>query len=213
MLESARLHGIEVELIGRNEPYNGNFDAKVRRLLPAIQKSTGHDFVIIIDAADVLFATDLGEIHYNFQNIGKPFLAAAERNCSPDIALAKKHPNQDKTWKYLNSGFFMATWDEFVKQTTSLLNSRAYLENTRRSDQRVWQLAWLNGDLQLQLDCDCRCCCCFTLCNTNWAECLNPDFQWGKRVFNKRTRTYPCIYHFNGRGKSFQTGVNSFIFQ
>ena len=211
MLETASLHGVDVTLIGLDEPHVSNYESKLVKLLAAVRPLQDYEFVVIADAVDLLWATGLGELHYQFARYGAPFIMSGEANCWPHGQYTDRMPNAPHRFRFLNSGFYMATWPEFLDVTEKLLASPAFLHpKYARDDQGVWQDAWMRGSIRLRVEYECRLCQSLHGVNGHWSM-LNPDIAWGKRPKNLVTNSYPCVFHGNGDGKRFMDGLRDML--
>ena len=211
MQESATMHGIEIELFGVDQLYINNFDAKIVRLWKAFKDRQEYEHILMVDSADVLFATGLGELHYRFAQMKAPFVMSAEKNCYPHERYRHTTPEAHKPFRYLNSGAYLATWDAFLRQFGDLLAKLSVLTSgVVNGDQGAWQLAWMEGCVQLKLDTDCKLFQSFCQVSDHWSI-LNKDIAWGKRPYNRITDTYPCVLHFNGESKRMMGGVREML--
>ena len=82
MLESAKYHGIDVKPISgwRHETFA---QSKVFNLWNTLRNGTGYDHIIMVDAADTLFATGLGEIFTKWESYNSDFVISCEAGCWP----------------------------------------------------------------------------------------------------------------------------------
>jgi hypothetical protein len=199
--ETAERHGIQIEVF-RDAPRKNNWIMKGRSFFEWIRKFEGYDSVIMADAKDTLWATDIHEMQHHFKAIGHPFVMSAEVRCYPFRKLADRHLNIGR-WRYPNAGFWMATWEAFLKQTELLLRvplSGEYFKPGYDGDQGHWQAGILQGLLDVTLDAETRLSLPLNGCDKRWTD-MNKDISWGKRPRNKVTGFYPCTLHANGGSK------------
>jgi Erv1 / Alr family len=206
MLESARYHGIDVKIIGEGEKFENLYRSKIVRLYEAVGNLNGFDHILFIDGADTLFAAGLGEIFTKFAACGSDFVIAGEHYCYPFARrFEQRVPQPDKRFRFLNSGFYMATWDAWKKTMESMLNllPDPYSEGgttIENEDQARFYVAWLEGKINLTIDTDCRLCQCLNGTDGRWSW-MSQDILWAKRPINKITNQAPCIFHCNGGEK------------
>ena len=173
--------------------------------------------IIFVDSRDVIFYRGVDEIlekiETNYPNL--QVLFNGETNCYPDKLIADKYPNQNKKYKYLNSGMMIA-------RTDFILNPRNYIEDVADyflvdykekwsdkisprdiSDQRVWTQIFLDciekyGDNSpVGIDYDCHIFQC--LWDENGGRSANFDIVYNENnIYNKLTNTEPCIFHAPG---------------
>jgi hypothetical protein len=200
MLQSANLHGIEVTLIGRDQPWVDFYDAKISRLWKITKDLTGYDFVIMIDATDTLFATGLGELHTKWQTYNSDFVISGEINNWPWPQRYANHPLKDQRFGGLNSGFYMATWDAFCRTMKHLNEQKddGYIEQgktVKNQDQAAFWRAYMEG-LPMTIDSRCLLSQATHMIDGRWL--LNREMIWGRRPQNLWTTSFPCTFHCNG---------------
>ncbi|XP_023948585.1 procollagen-lysine,2-oxoglutarate 5-dioxygenase isoform X1 [Bicyclus anynana] len=152
-LRSAKLHGIDVEVLGMGQKWSGGDmnhpggGQKVRLLkqkLFSLQKLPDRDQIIIFtDSYDVMYLAGLNVIVDKFKSMDARVLFAAEPFCWPDASLAKKYPNTTVMNPYLNSGGIIGYLTELKK----VLNYKEI--RNRDDDQLFYTEAFLNEDLRL----------------------------------------------------------------
>ena len=202
--ETAMMHGIAVTEVGRGKPWTNHYECKILGVWEEIRGLRGYDYIIFADADDCLFATGLGEMHHWFDKIGKDFVACGEAYCWPWI---EKYSNENDGFgrlRYLNSGFFMATWPAFLRVWRGVMKQEddGYQERGRtikNDDQAAFFRYWVENPGMIELDSSARLCLCLAGLDGRWA--LNHDIEWGKRPFCHLTKTAPCVLHFNGKEK------------
>ncbi|CAL1268445.1 unnamed protein product [Larinioides sclopetarius] len=115
-MRSARVYGINVEVLGMNEEWRGGDvrlysggGHKVNILKEAMKKYWEKDDLIImfVDSYDVVFMAGPEEILKKFHKTKSKVLFSAEGFCWPDASLAESYPKVEKGKRFLNSGGFM----------------------------------------------------------------------------------------------------------
>jgi hypothetical protein len=206
MLESAAYHGIEVDMMCTGRVgWIDRFTCKIVSLYEQTHRLTGYDYVLFVDAADCLLATDLGEILHRFDHIGRPFVMAAERLCYPWPAkYDSMTPMTVSPFRFVNSGGYIATWDAYVNTLRVLIDmdDNGYQEgglSIKNHDQAAFSRAYVEKQADICVDHECKIFQCLHGLDERWA--LNQDIHWDKRPFNRHTKTCPCIFHANGPEK------------
>ncbi|KFM79073.1 Procollagen-lysine,2-oxoglutarate 5-dioxygenase 3, partial [Stegodyphus mimosarum] len=115
-LRSAKVYGINVEVLGMNEEWKGGDvrlysggGHKVNFLKQAMEKYYEQkDLVVMfVDSYDVIFMASPDEILKRFHKTKAKVLFSAEGFCWPDPTLADSYPKVEKGKRFLNSGGFM----------------------------------------------------------------------------------------------------------
>jgi hypothetical protein len=218
LLESANYHGIEVFRLGEGRRWTGFYDCKIQQLWETVKDFSEYDYILFVDGDDSLFATGLGEMHWHFDQLHEPFVISAEMQCWP---WAKRYgdcsPLAPRKYRYLNSGGYMATWDAFITVLEAVkdLADDGYGETNygqhmtiKTRDQAAYYRAWMEG-LPMHVDSACRIFQCLAGVDTHWF--YNEDFEWGKRPFNRVTKTCPCVFHLNGPDKGLLRGLRDML--
>ena len=149
MLETAGLHGIEIMQVGLDEPFENVFDAKISKLFAKVQPLQEYDFIVVVDRADVLWATGLGELHYWFDKYHVNFVMSGEANCYPHVKYRDSTPGQPNKFRFLNSGFYMASWPGFLNVIGAMQAKLPVSQGDESgSDQGYWQRAWMEGHMR-----------------------------------------------------------------
>jgi hypothetical protein len=203
MAASARYHGIELCIVGEGVKYQSNFHAKIVTLFDALKDFTEYDHIIMADGGDTLFATGLGEMFTKWELYNSDFVIAAEGHCWP---FPKKYqditPGAPARFRFLNSGFYMATWDAWLRTMKQLhdMPFDGYTENDKtiqNEDQGRFYTAWMEKRIQVTLDTECRLSQSMSGIDKR-RSFLSPDILWGRRPINKITGQAPCTFHCNG---------------
>jgi hypothetical protein len=201
------LNGHEVVTINYQDtqPWDG-FSMKPKWLYRAIKESLiDTDLMIFTDSWDVLFAAEPKEVIERYLSFGADVVINAEKNCFP--AALKDQFDKIETppteYKYLNSGFIVGKTEAILAclETMDLPNVPGDYYDTEKKcnvhpeDQTMWQQAFLKQPVSIALDYYCA--LSQTLHDANMGEF---DFS-EKRIRNKATNSYPCVFHLNGSAK------------
>lgn len=202
LLETAALHGIELVPFGPGRKWEGYVTSKVLRFFDWASKLKHYDYIVFVDGTDSLFATDLGELHACFDTYGAEFIMAGERPCWPYKEYQNTTPNAPHPFRFACSGFFMATWPEFIKQMEKLVTFNR--PDSQHTDQGRWQRAWMEGVVDMTIDHRC-------LLSQSLGRMLTGDLEKAKRPRNTVTDTFPCTFHANGGSKGWLPKIRELI--
>ena len=205
LLFSLNRLGIPSVAFGKGEKWNG-WIHRLEILLDGIKKYQGkYDYILHTDARDVLYYKGLDEIVSKYETIFKPkgtkILFNAETNCYPNKLLKPAYPYQDKKYRYLNAGCFIAEIDFAVEFFTSVIN-RAHKERVT-DDQEMLSMMYIEHynlfkeETPFRLDIDCE--IFQVLWDEEWGRSANFDIVYNRdRIYNRLTNTDPCIFHAPG---------------
>ncbi len=168
-------------------PWQG-FYTKVNEAYKYCQQ-TDADYILFVDAHDVIFVGGLGEIEKKISKFPEhDCIFSAEKACWPDSSLADQYPGTDSQWKYLNSGTYLFKPQKLIEAVESNTPTIGI------DDQLYWTQHLLSNDnLNCILDANCE--IFQTLAHDNGDSFGMID---GKFT-NKVTGTNPLIAHGNGR--------------
>ena len=192
--ESANRVGIEVKMFGGGWRKWENFKTKLDILLEELPKyKDEYDLILFTDARDVMYWRGKKSIMKALEKFKDyKMVINAETNCYPNKDLKE---GQDKIesgkYRYLNSGMFIGDID-FVIDVLKKCN-----EDGLDDDQESFQNIYLDMPEYIKLDSNCE------LFQVMWDEefgrSANFDIIFNNRfVYNKKTKTYPCIFHSPG---------------
>lgn len=192
-LRSAMRHGIAVELFGTERKWENFYIDKVVRLREDLRPLAGdYDHVLLLDAADVVFARGLEEVMEASQEWDK-MTFNAERCCYPDPGLAEHYPACETSYKYLNAGCWLGRMPDVLAQMDRLV-ALVQPGDWSGDDSRLWgddQLLWTRyllsgGGIGIDSQCEVF----------QTLHMVNDGELWDG--INEETGTQPCIYHANG---------------
>lgn len=203
-LTSLKRHGHEPLILGWGEPWGG-LGAKPRLLKKAIEIGRITDErMIFADSFDLVFACSPEIIdEHALEFYGEEIVWNAEKSCFPDQSLAEKHPTSPTSFKYLNSGFGIGRTEDFLRML-EWMKADEIPDDSRDAegygihpnDQDFVMRALVSGELGMKLDH--HAILCQTLCGVEESEL---DFS-GPFIANRETGSFPCVFHFNGPGKT-----------
>ena len=180
---------LPVDLLPVMGDWTQDFYQKANSFYNTVKYLDDQEIVVLVDAFDVLPANNCSvellesALIDNFSMDKVVF--NAEKNCFPDRSLSERYPECDTPWKYLNAGI-LAGKVSVVKKLYELVLPR--IPNTM--DQLQFSIAFLESDL-IELDTECK------VFQTLFME-SDGDIEYGERLRNSITNTYPLLIHGNG---------------
>lgn len=191
LLHSCQIFNIDLKVMRKTGGAFNFFEAKLEHLGNFIN-NLRNDFthVLYTDAADSFFLAGLSEIIYKYEKLGKPdLIVSGEKGCHPFGDESGKFANPGTPYRYLNPGNFLGKIQP-VLDAISVAKSYYWL-NT--NDQGHWMRGYLDGKIPLVIDSQCELFQTMSDCD------FNADFTMATgRIWNRLTKTTPCIAHFNG---------------
>lgn len=183
LIKSCKKFNIQLSIFGTDVCFTTMWNIKFV-LLESYLKQTESDWILNVDASDVLFIRDL-EYIFSQRNEDK-VIWAAERNCYPIESLKEKYPACHNSYRFLNGGGFFGKRDLVLK----CFDCKPL--NHCDCDQGGHSQNYLSGNLPMILDHNCN------IFNTLWGHSDEDfDIQEGF-LYNKETKTNPAILHANG---------------
>lgn len=187
-----------------DQAWNG-FSMKPKWLYRAIkEKLIDTEYLIFTDSWDLLFAAHPEEIIELYLMFMADIVINAEKNMfPPDYAEGFAKLESPTAYKYLNSGFIVGKTEAILTclEAMDLPNVLGdHFDEVRNcnehpDDQRMWQKTFLDQPVKIVLDHHC------ILSQTLHDADMN-DFDFSEeRIFNLKTKAYPCVFHLNGGAK------------
>lgn len=195
MVESAHVHGLEVQLFGVEQPFIPHgADAQVLRLYKLMQQEQLADYVIVSDCRDVLFLAEQEEILFKFHTFNSPIVMSTETGCwppDPEVVeyFAGKSPHG---YDYINAGQYIGEWYSVRLALWSLLDNYRDKHTGLDNSQGWWARAKMHGQIGFALDHECK------IFQTMSGGVDGHVLPIGNRVLNTVTGEMPCSVHFNG---------------
>lgn len=217
LLNSAKKHGINVQIVGIGEPYQ-SFQSKIVSLKKFIDGlPASKQFVLYIDGRDVIVLHPLATICNKFNDLGYEIVISAEHQC---------YPVKDQDWVDLfpcwgcgrdfpNAGIWMGERNALSRAFDILLKMKEKLKATTsppefkniweyrvfaRDDQFLWQLAFITNAFNVRLDWRGE-----LSVNVNGTDRKledNNDFDFKEcEVRVKATNAFPSLIHFSGKAR------------
>jgi hypothetical protein len=114
LVNSAKQHGLNVELLGVGEKWQGGVMAdgpggghKVHYLRSRLRNVNDNDIIMFVDGYDVIINDNETELINRFKQFGADVVFGAEPPCWPDPSIADQFPQVHTRNRFLNSGGFI----------------------------------------------------------------------------------------------------------
>jgi hypothetical protein len=207
-VESAVRHKYELVILGWQVKWRG-LSQKLEAAYSFAASLPENDLMLFTDAFDVLYTSESDRIVDVFLSHNYTILFAAECGCWPHVMddvkiCTDKYPQSPTPYRYLNSG----TWIGYAKQARDMLAEVIRLAGKNfdnANDQKLVADMFLAGTHGIQLDYQCEVFQSMHRTDPPPLPSCNPsldlELSSEKRWFNKRTKSFPAIFHFNGGGK------------
>lgn len=181
-------NGNDYVLIKDDEPMVSLSHLKITKLLNALKNFPDDEVILYLDSFDTMVLANDKEIERQFLYSGLDVLFAAEKVCWPDETL-KPHFEIDS---YLNSGSILFKNKKYQKILQLIAN--ILKPQYKECDQYLHTLRFAISNLEVKtaLDVDRK----IFQCLNN--EDLNNFEHQNGRIFNKKTNSYPVVFHGNG---------------
>lgn len=204
---SAKLNGFDIIPLISKEPISHitGFGMKIKLVKEFLYDKNDNDIILFVDGYDVLFTCNKDEILKRYNNFemqyGKCIVFSTENACWPDSTLSTKYPKIDTTpYKYLNSGTYIGSVKTF-KDVLSKALFNINDEQLKKIDDQLFftNLYLANSNKKIII---------LDHYNTifNCISGREEDLEYHqseKKWYNKKTQTYPLIFHGNGDSIKF----------
>lgn len=204
LLNSSLLKGINFIPLITNIPvgHGKGFGMKIKLVNNFLKTRDDNDIVMFIDGYDVLLQGTTAEIldrwkKFQYKHGRGCALFSAEYFCWPNASLEEQYPSFTETpYKFLNSGTYIGNVDtlkKIINKTNLNLNSDDF---NNIDDQLFFTDIYLNNKNLIVLD------HYNSIFNCMAGAC--DDLEYRGQWYNKKTNTYPLVFHGNGNdGKEF----------
>jgi len=190
LLYSANKFEVDLTVLGYGELYAGHISKlrAVRNYLLKAQK----DIYVFTDGHDSFFVRHNDVLaDWLYFNYNGGIIMSAERACNPYPIFDRIYPKCNSSFKYLNSGGWIADRDSMLDMLEDMHIDRHL--NYHTNDQGLISAYFLSNEGTIVLDTQCEVFqCLYQICDTI-------DYNKQKGVFNKETCSYPIVLHGNGR--------------
>lgn len=183
---------IPIQVYGRKEFFSF-FDSKINKLGVAINNMKNKfTHVLYTDFADSFFLTGLDEIIKKYEALGEPkLMVSGERTIYPYPEFAELFPDDGNPYRFMNPGNFIAE----IPAILEALNYCKRYYNLQSNDQGHWMQAFAEYKFPLAIDSEAQ--IFQTMADCHFEDEFEVD-EGNGRLYNKVTKTFPCIVHFNG---------------
>lgn len=166
-------------------PWRG-FGEKLVTGQRAVRELTQYTHLMLLDAYDVIVMASAEEMLSRFMEFGHPFVCQAELNCWPDREKTDRYPPCETTWRFLNSGLYIAE-----REYLGALWAKHGPIDPAVYDQRWVTDVFLNDPGSILLDTKC------SLFQSLLGVQHLLEMVDGK-LRNKETGTFPMVAHHHG---------------
>jgi len=187
LLESAKLHNVQVHNLATSAKWNG-FISKLIAITTFIDNLPNDDIVCFVDAYDVIINADTDTILAMFHSKKVELLFGAEINLHPPSLKEIIYPESPTLFRYVNSGFYIG----YVRAIKSMLVPEDYLKLT--DDQEYISRYYVANHTSLKLHLDVQTNMVLNMYKVMW-DAL--EIKSGVVKFIP-FQTAPCFIHFNG---------------
>lgn len=112
LLQSAKYHGIHLEVLGQGAPYPSH-RTKIDLMLAFLERLPPDEEILFLDAYDSVFLCGPDEIVRKYHESGASFLCSAEQNLKVSDGFRKRlrtwrsYPAYPKPYRFANSGTYV----------------------------------------------------------------------------------------------------------
>lgn len=201
LMETCIWQGIDIEILGTGQPYQGN-GQKLLYIKEYAKELDPDDIVLFVDAYDVLFIGSEEKILAKFLAFNTPFLISAEKVCFPFPSLASRYPETISPFKYINSGTFMGYAGFILNMLEDIRIDPTASDQGQLTKYLLNKLSLFSMDYFAEV----------FLCIFGVTKDEVIFDQEAKSLYCIPTQSYPCIVHANGRsfGEVYQQAYRLF---
>ncbi|CAG9781920.1 unnamed protein product [Diatraea saccharalis] len=209
-LRSARIYGIDVEVLGKGRKWTGGdmnyagggqkINILKEKVLELMKSNDNKDQIILFtDSYDVMFLAPIEDIVNKFKSFKDTrVLFSAEQFCWPDSKLAGQYPKTEVANPYLNSGGFIG----YLAELSEILNYKPVkdLDDDQLYYTKIYLDKELRQSLKISLDHESK---IFQNLNGALSDVQlrsNTTEDW-PYIENVVTKERPLIVHANGPSK------------
>jgi hypothetical protein len=189
-VDSFERHGYEVAV--NSAPFIGNGQV-LRDMLACYKRAiTGHELFVYTDGADT-YCQRKFEVPTDY------ILYSTEKACYPHPEIAKQYRPTKSKWKYLNGGGYGGPLKLIIEFFERYGLDKHANDVNGQHEQMVAFLKAEKEGFPIRLDTKCEVFQTMAFADKSEFDVVkdSPEFH-GKRLFNKLTKTFPAILHFNG---------------
>ncbi|XP_047131925.2 procollagen-lysine,2-oxoglutarate 5-dioxygenase 1 isoform X1 [Hydra vulgaris] len=211
-MRSANVFGLDVEVYGLNEKWEGGDlengpggGQKINILKEALRKYKNNEDLVLMftDSYDVVINAGSDEILKRFLKTEAKILISAEDYCWPDKSLAVKYPKVNVGYKYLCSGGIIG----YANKVYEVLSAKPV--NHTDDDQLYYTQIYLEHREKYNIKLDNKA-ELFQNLNGNQDD-VELRFDGDNHLWNKRFGTYPIVIHGNGPSKDYLSHLGNYL--
>ncbi len=203
LINSGRHFGIEVEVVGMDQPYRNHF-YKLTRMLAHLNTLPKNDIVLFVDGFDVLLLAPPEKILTTFAQKHVPCIFSAERRYYPNNSVADlkiEYPPSDTSFRYLNSGSYIGHVSFLILMIEEIISDHYSIPWKKISrindDQFHCHRYFIQNQNLVYLDRTNEFFLALAYVDKSELKISKED----KSVFVKETGNFPMVIHGNGPGR------------
>jgi hypothetical protein len=215
-VESAIRHEIPLVILGWGVKWTG-LSQKLDAAMRYASELPPDDIIMFTDAFDVMFTNSPSQILTEYSALNGDIIFAGECGCWPHVMIDHgkpcfdSYPPSPTPYRYLNSGTWIAHAQSAVKMLQAVVEE-AGNDFTNANDQKLVADMFIAHRYDIQLDYHAKLFQSMHMTFDRPLAYCNPkeDIQVVQgRFYNKRTKSYPSVFHFNGGGKAHHLSMES----
>lgn len=216
-VESAIRHDIHLIILGWGVKWTG-LAQKLDAAMLYASRIPKDDIIMFTDAFDVMFTNTPSHILEEYNKMNSNLIFAGECGCWPHVimdhgkACFEGYPQAPTPYRYLNSGTWIGK-AESAKEMLQAVIKEAGNDFANANDQKLVADMFIEKRFNIKLD-----------YYANLFQSMHMTFDrplpychpyedievvQDGRFYNKRTKTYPSVFHFNGGGKTHHLDMES----
>jgi hypothetical protein len=215
-VESAIRHEIPLIILGWGVKWTG-LSQKLDAAMRFASELPPDDIIMFTDAFDVMFTNSPSQILTEYSALNGDIIFAGECGCWPHVTIDHgkpcfdSYPPSPTPYRYLNSGTWIAHAKSAVKMLQAVVEE-AGNDFTNANDQKLVADMFMAHRYEIQLDYHAKLFQSMHMTFDRPLAYCNPkeDIEVVQgRFYNKRTKSYPSVFHFNGGGKAHHLGMEN----
>eukprot|EP01041_Mallomonas_annulata_P005397 gene5397-10793_t len=208
-VESAIRHGFKLVILGWGIKWQG-LSQKLEAAHSYAKSLPPDDILLFTDAFDVMYTNTPDHVLSEYNSFHTDLIFGAECGCWPHVmenrtACFIGYPQAPTPYRYLNSG----TWIGRAKIAANMLSNvikQAGTNFKNANDQKLVADMYIQNLFDIKLDFYCKLFQSMHMtldpplphCNPSEDMTIINSGHW----YNKRTKSQPAVFHFNGGGKT-----------
>ncbi len=156
-----------------------------------VVKKIDTEYIMFLDAADVIALAGPDEVMERYFNIGHPWVYCTEKNIwPPDSFEETDYPPSESSYRFVNSGGYIGKREYIFERYREWTNNWTARYDSYRSEQLWVAEHFLSNPGAIKLD---------TQCDIFLSTCdSDHSITSDGKVYVPETDTYPLMIHYNG---------------